>query len=412
MSWFIKIVGVGLVVLALIVDIYSTVLYPRGHRGVLSAPLSRAVWRLLRLASVDISLRSRQGQPRCQSSRRGRVYSVREGYFLGESFACPIAFEVTTRRDSRLLAHNGPMLLVAIVVAWVALLTNGFALIAWPALGTAIQANQGATPTDYATALYYSGYALTTLGTGDIVPKTEFYRLLMVLETVIGLSSLTLTLTYFQSVYSALIRRNTFALSLQHRTGGTADAAELLARLGPGENFINTRQDLAEIAKDLLNLLESDHTYPVLHYFHFQETYYALPRILLLAMETVTLVKTALDQEKYRSLVHSAAVSELWGGGMQLLVELSDSFVPKVYLGRVQPEQIWRERYLHAVKRLSLEGIKTAPDLEAGADLYVSHRQQWAPYILALTKYMAYEWHEVAPMESYWYQHRASQTQP
>lgn len=59
---------------------------------------------------------------------------------------------------------------------------------------------------------YYSGYSLTTLGTGDIVPKTATYRLLTVLEAVLGFSTFTRTLTYFLSVYSALRQRNVFAL--------------------------------------------------------------------------------------------------------------------------------------------------------------------------------------------------------
>lgn len=50
MGWFTQVVGVGLVLLALI-DIFLTVLYPRSHVGVLSAPFSRRVWRLFQLAA-------------------------------------------------------------------------------------------------------------------------------------------------------------------------------------------------------------------------------------------------------------------------------------------------------------------------------------------------------------------------
>jgi len=365
MSWLLQVFGAGLVLLALI-DIYFTVLYPRSHAGLLSAPISRGVWQLFRFASLMAPL-----------------------------------------SQARLLPYNGPTLLVTTVVVWVLLLINGFALIAWPGLGSDIQASQGPTPKDFATAVYYSGYALTTLGTGDIAPKTGFYRLLMILETVIGLSSLTLTLTYFQSVYSALIRRNTFALSLQHRTLGTADAAELLARLGAKDDFAGARQDIANMAQDLLNLLESDHTYPILHYFRFQESYYALPRMIFIAMDTVSLIKSALNTEQYALLVGSAAVAELWGGGLQLLVELSESFLPKKYrASKRQPEQAWQERYYSAVERLRSRGIATAPDLEAGAALYISLRRRWGPYIVRLAEYMAYDWNEVAPTEQDWFEER------
>lgn len=353
-----QIVGVGLVILALL-DIYLTVLYHRFGSSVLSLPLNKGIWRLFRLVARAIP-------------------------FKGD----------------RLLSHSGSTMIVAIVVVWVSLLICGFGLIVWPELGSAIQASEGQTPTDLATALYYSGYSLTTLGTGDLVPKTGNYRLLTLLEAALGFSTFTLTITYLLSVYSALIGRNTLALSLHHRTAGTADAAELLARLGANGDLSGAQQDISNMARDLMKLLESQHSYPVLLYFHFRETYYTLPRIVLLAMDTATLIRSALNSEKYRSLVRSTAVAELWGGGLQLLVELSNSLVSKTRPNMSDElERVWRERYYHAVERLREEGIETPTDLEAGAKLYISLRRKWGPYLAVLTDYMAYEWSEVAPAE-------------
>lgn len=360
MGWFVQVVGVGLVLLALI-DIFLTVLYPRSHVGVLSAPFSRRVWRLFRLAAH---------------------------------------FRPMSR--NLLLSYSGPILLLMTVVVWVALEMSGFALIAWPVLGSAIQASQGPTSTDFVTALYYSGYALTTLGTGDIVPKTSLYRLLMVLETVIGLSSLTLVLTYFQSVYATLIRRNTFALSLQHRSAGTGDAVELLTRLGPREDFYSAHQAIADMAKDLLSLLESERTYPVLHYFRFEDAYYGLPHIIFLSMDTVSLLRSTLNPKEHASLIHSAAVAELWGSGAQLLVELSKSFLKDRPITKGQPEQEWWKRYYWAVERLRAGGVETVVNLEAGADLYISLRCKWEPYVAVLAEYLAYEWSEVTVTEGNW----------
>lgn len=140
MDWLIRLSGIGLVLLAL-TDLFLTVLYPCSDKSVLSMLLSRGIWQLFRLAART---------PGCD-------------------------------RD-RLLSYCGSTVLVVIVIVWTTLLISGFALINWDALGSAIQASQGSTPTDFATALYYSGYAFTTLGTGDLVPKTGTYRLLMILE--------------------------------------------------------------------------------------------------------------------------------------------------------------------------------------------------------------------------------------
>jgi hypothetical protein len=130
-----------------------------------------------------------------------------------------------------------------VVVLWVCALAIGFALLIWPALGQGIQASTGPTPTDFATALYYSGFTLTTLGVGDLVPKTGFWRLITVLEATMGFSIITATITYLLSVYNALTRRNTFALSLYHRAGDHANAANILVGLkGFGQFEMATRR--------------------------------------------------------------------------------------------------------------------------------------------------------------------------
>ena len=93
MGWLAQVVGAGLVLLA-IADIYLTVLYPRGGRGVVSVPLSRGIWQIFRLTASAIP-----------------------------------------KNRAQLLSYMGPTLLVATVAMWISLLILGFALIFWPAFG-------------------------------------------------------------------------------------------------------------------------------------------------------------------------------------------------------------------------------------------------------------------------------------
>ncbi len=221
----VQIIGAVLVIVSL-VDIYLTVLFPRLGSSLLSLPLGKGIWRLLQLIA-----------------------------------------RIVPCKNEKLLAHSGPILMIATVIIWVCLLICGFALIVWTELGSAIKSSDGWTETDFINALYYSGFSLTTLGTGDLTPKTDFQRLLMILEAALGFSIFTLTITYLLSIYGALIRRNTFALSLHHRSAGTADAAEILARLGASGELSGVQQDISHMARDLINLLESQQSYPALLYF-------------------------------------------------------------------------------------------------------------------------------------------------
>ncbi|HEY9881346.1 MAG TPA: potassium channel family protein [Leptolyngbyaceae cyanobacterium] len=356
-----------LLVLIALVDIYLTVLYPRSNKGWVSVKMRRLMWLIFRFTANARLLKS-----------------------IG----------LRTIFNRSILSYSGPTILLVVISVWVLFLLFGFALIFWPALGSGIQAGDGPTPTDFMTAFYLSGYILTTLGMGDIVPETGIYRLLAILEAALGFSVFTLTITYLLAVYSALTQRNIFALRLHYRTNGTGDALEMLARYGQDGDFAEVREDISGMSLNLLTLLESHHAYPVVHYFRFRESYYALSRLVLIAMDTATLLKSALHEDRYRALINCTAVAELSGGGRHLLSELAESFLPGQKSCEYQtPELLLRQRYYRAVDRLRQEGVETVADVEAGADRYVSLRWQWEPDVRAIAHYMAYEWHEIDPYE-------------
>lgn len=359
------ILGVVLIVISLI-DIYLIVLYPRSGKGWLSSAISKGTWRLFRkIARIGAAIK--------RSERFGAT----------------------------ILSFCGPTLLVLIVSAWTILLIVGFACVYWTELGVEIQASDGWTPVSFMTALYYSGYVFTTLGVGDLVPRSDWVRMVTVIEAALGFAIFTLTITYLLAIYSALNQRNVFALMLHHRTMGKGDAAELLARMGGDGNFSDARDDVAELAESLLTLLESHHAYPVVHYFRFENDLYSLSRIVWLAMDMVTLINTALHPDRYRAFIRSTVVAGLANGGQHLLMELSHTFLPpRSFKVEQQDELVLRQRYLQAIDRLQQEDIETFPDLEAGVQQYIKMRRRWEPYVMAIAHYMGYRWNQVAPSES------------
>ena len=174
----------GAAVALTLADVFFTVLFPAGGHGPVRRPLSRETW---------------------------QAFAV-----LGRRLRAPI------RR--RFLAYSGPVQITTTILTWTTLLVVGWAMVFRPALGHGIEAAHGSTDTGFATALYYSGFALTTLGTGDVVPTTDSYRLLTVVEAALGFSVFTL-------------------------------------------------------AEFLTHTSETHRSSPVLRYFHFREDRYALPRV-------------------------------------------------------------------------------------------------------------------------------------
>ncbi|OUC53680.1 hypothetical protein CA262_18570 [Sphingobium sp. GW456-12-10-14-TSB1] len=356
MNWA-QLTGAGIVTIAL-ADVFLTVLFARSGTGLITPRLNRLIWALFKAASP----------------RRGGL------------------------RDT-ILAFAGPTMMVATVSVWFLLLTCGFALIVWPALGTSIQASQGPTPTDFAAALYFSGYSLTTLGTGDIVPQTSGFRILMVLQAFLGFSILTLALTYLMSVYSALVRRNTLAQALHHLSSGTGNAAELVAGLGAGGSFEDARNRLSTLAVRVLGLLESHHSYPVLHYFRLREPRYAMARIALLTMDTATLLRTAFGLQ-HEALARSGAVQMLWGSGLALLRETGATFLPKRTEVPAQDERSKSDkaaRFDAALHRVQAAGIATTSDTAGAFATYTSLREEWVGLTRAFAMSMGHQWDEIEP---------------
>jgi hypothetical protein len=285
---------------------------------------------------------------------------------------------------------------------WVLSVLLGFALIVWPNLGGSVVASQGETPTDFASALYYVGYWMTSVGNGDLRPLTPVFKLLSILCSFVGLSVITLMLTYFVQVYTALQRRNTLALSLHDCTGGTGDAADLLCGLGAAGNFDDARGQLGKLANELADLHESHHFYESLFYFTFREPHYAIARVAVVVMDTATLVRAALDEGEYAWLKHSTPATQFWSSGVRLLDELARVFVPGGPPDNNHPPapeaaERWRRRYREVAARLRGAGIRTTPDERAGAELYVKLRQEWDPYIKPLARYMGHDPADIDP---------------
>lgn len=206
-------------------------------------------------------------------------------------------------------------------------------------------------------------------------------------------------------VYAALQRRNALGLKIHLATAETADAAELLAGLGPRGKFDGGYNNLSEMAVGMSEVKESHHFYAVLSYFRFRSSYYSVSQTTLVALDAVTLINSGLDDEKYAWLKESASVAQLRRSSMFLLTTVTETFFPggAPDFHRPPDEETrdrWRRRYFAALRRLQQAGIETVADEQAGAETYVSLRAEWDRYITTLAPTLAYDMEEIDPAGS------------
>jgi hypothetical protein len=230
--------GLGiLLVLIILLDIFLTVLYARIGTSIIGSRLAQLIWASFVKAS--------------------KVFGSRQG---------------------AVLSFCGPVILVLLVGVWALGLTLGAASIMHPELGTSIRATNGETPTDFITAMYAGGTSMAIVGASDFTPHTSPTRLLFLFNSLIGMSVMSLTLTYLMQVYTALQRRNVLAMNIHFLSGCTGDAAELLARLGPQGQFNAGYTNLSELGVEMTQAKEAHHFYPVLFYFRLSDPYHSVFR--------------------------------------------------------------------------------------------------------------------------------------
>ncbi|GAB6058901.1 potassium channel family protein [Desulfonatronum parangueonense] len=358
MDWILYTLG-ALLVLCAAVDVFLTVLYARSGVGLLSPGVNRCVWYLFRKTGG-----------------------------------------LVPRRKHLVLSLCGPTIIVVLTLLWIVLLVTGFALIIWPQLGISVVSDNGPTPTGFLVALYYSGYSFSTLGTGNIIPDNDLYRILMVVQSVIGFSFFTLIITWFLSLFDALRQRNSFAVSLHGKTLNSGDPAEYVSRLAVDQELIFAQQQFTEISLHLTTIQESHHFYPVLKYFRFSKALYSMPRILFISLDTVSLFKTTLDDQRYAPQIRGAAAEELWSGGMSLLSFFSGAMLsenlgsPFEQKATSEPAD-WEAHYQRVRARMQESGVPVRQDPELGLMEYAQHRKQWEQGIIALGELMLFEKNEI-----------------
>jgi len=308
------------------------------------------------------------------------------------------AADAAGSRSGTVLSFCGPVILLLYVLLWAVGLTLGAGLIIHPALGTGVQASSGPTPPDLVTALYAGGSSMAIVGASDFKPTTDAYRVLYLVNSLIGMSVTSLVLTYVMQVYGALRQRNALGLQLHVLSGETSDAGALLARLGPRGQFSAGYSHLVALGDAMAAMKETHHFYPVLFYFRFQQPYYAVSAQAHLVLDTVSLIRSTLADEETAWLKEAAAVEALWRVAQKLVVTLETTFLPGAPPGATDADsedrQRWRAHWERASSRLAGDGISVT-QADTAAQAYLNLRAQWSPHIARLAPAMAYRSAEI-----------------
>jgi hypothetical protein len=196
----------------------------------------------------------------------------------------------------------GPLSLLLLLAVWASLLSSGFALIYF-SLGTPFHDGldvQRQLWVELTTDFYVSGTTLFTLGLGDVLPQTHISRLLLVLESGVGLGFVALVIGYLPVLYQAFSRREVSVALLDGRAGSPPTAAELLRRHGYQGGDISLIALLAEWERWSAEILESHVSYPILCYYRSQHDNQNWLAALVCILDSCALLITLVEGEPVR----------------------------------------------------------------------------------------------------------------
>lgn len=238
MSWIWVIIGIALVLLGLI-DVFFTVLDYDGA-GFITARLSRILWALVRTFAISLP-----------GKARGSVLSL-----------------------------GGPLMIPLTLGFWILVEIFGFALLYYVGISESdFTFSQNLKPT-FGNSLYLSAETLITLGFGDITPTAGRYRLLTVLEAGIGISLITMAISYVLKIYQALQELSTLSSDLHQQARTPGDPMSCLRphfRNGHGRGLDHQLQRLYQELGSYYESLRRHHT---AYYFHSRQSYRSIPYTL------------------------------------------------------------------------------------------------------------------------------------
>jgi hypothetical protein len=281
----------------------------------------------------------------------------------------------SAKHQETLLSVFGPLSLLLLLSVWAGALIAGFALLHF-SLGSALHTSDGAT--GLFTDLYLSGTTFFTLGLGDVVPRNDLARCLVVLESGMGFGFLALVIGYLPGMNQSFARREVSVSLLDARAGSPPAVSEMLRRHGYEHGMEALRQLLKEWEKWSAEFLEAHLSYPVLAYFRSQHDNQSWLAALTTILDTCALVMVGVEGACERQAELTFAMAR------HAVVDLSLVFrtgLQEPAEDRLPPAQLAALREL-----LAASGVKLR--IGADSDEKLAHlRWMYEPYVFALARY-------------------------
>ncbi|QBX57047.1 hypothetical protein EXE58_17480 [Nocardioides seonyuensis] len=196
-------------------------------------------------------------------------------------------------RESRALASAGVVFVFMALMVWVLALWLGWVLVF--AGSDAIVHISTGEPASFAGEIYFTGFAIITLGTGQYDVTSDAWGIITALASFTGFFLVTLSIAYLVSVVTAVVARRALAIQVN----GLGESPTSILELGwDGTCFTDHfHQQLTSLTSIVAVSAEQHLAYPVLNYFHSASGDLAGPLAMANLEEALMLLEEVVSPE-------------------------------------------------------------------------------------------------------------------
>ncbi len=195
--------------------------------------------------------------------------------------------------NAKLLEYAGPAVMISILLVWVLGLWSGLFIVLLSDVDSVVNSSTKAS-TDAWQKLYYAGFTLSTLGVGDFIPATNFWRIVTNIAAYSGLVFITTSITYFVPVLSAVGLKSKLSLYI---SGMGKTPQQVLEKAWNGKDFSSFFDTVSDLCQMLMQHTMNHHSYPVIHYFHNNQPNLAISPAIALLDEVNQLLTRAVKDD-------------------------------------------------------------------------------------------------------------------
>lgn len=275
-----------------------------------------------------------------------------------------LASRAEPEKRERLLGTYAPAMVIAVLVAWVILLTAGYALVLF-----AIREEMRPALTGIGSAVYFSAIALLTLGFGDIVPAGTAARAVILAEAGTGLGTVALVISMLFSLYGSFMRREALVVTLDASAGAPPSGLLLLETARKLDMPELVDETFTEWRRWAAELLDSHLAYPQLNYFRSSHDNESWVSALGAVLDASTLVVSTIEGAR------RGPAWLMFKVGVHLVEDLSHF----LQLPHGHETGIERFEFDDACARLELAGYRLVPREQAWGDFERLRGQYAAP---------------------------------